>query len=370
MEENSSLERIVNVPCSSCGGEMAYDPGKQQLLCGNCGSTRELPRANDKVVEISFEEAASLADQPQGYGVASKVFHCNSCGANTSVGPDQVSFNCPFCGSTNVNAEAHEARVIRPSGLLPFKVTKTAALEKFKVWIGKGFFAPSNLKRLAQLDKIRSVYLPFWTYDADTFSDWSAEAGYYYYTTESSTDSNGNVTERQVRHTRWEYVSGYHERDFDDVLVVGSTGLEQKFSEQIFPYELNEIVNYDGRFILGHDSEVYQKDVKEGFGVAEGIMDTQIRAEITRQVPGDTQRNLHIQTQKSAITFKHILLPIWIAAYMYNNKVYRFLVNGQTGKISGKRPTAAWKVILLILIILGIGVGCYFLFRGSGGSSN
>jgi predicted RNA-binding Zn-ribbon protein involved in translation (DUF1610 family) len=357
MEEQENLQRIVNVPCGGCGGEMVYDPGKQVLLCPNCGATRDIPRASDMVVERSFEDAAALADRGTGFAVPSKVFHCNSCGANTSVGPDVVAFNCPFCGSTNVNAEAHEARVIRPSGILPFKVTKQAALDKFKTWLGKGFFAPSNLKRLAQLDKIRSVYLPFWTYDADTFSQWQAEAGYYYYTTETYTDSKGQTQTKQVRHTRWEWVSGYHDRSFDDVLVVGSSGLEQRFSEQIFPFELQEIVNYDGQFILGHASEVYQRDVNAGFDVADGIMDTQIRADVTQQVPGDTHRNLQIETRKTDITFKHILLPIWIAAYLYNNKVYRFLVNGQTGKIAGKKPVSAWKVILLILFIAAIIAG-------------
>lgn len=332
---------------------MVYDPGKQMLLCPSCGSTRDIPRANDMVVERSFADAATLADRPTGFAVPSKVFHCNGCGANTSVDPETVAFNCPFCGSKNVNAEAHEARVIRPSGILPFKVTKASALEKFKVWIGKGWFAPSNLKRLAQLDKIRSVYIPFWTYDADTFSQWQAEAGYHYYTTETYTEGDQTKT-RQVRHTRWEWVSGYHDKSFDDVLVQASSGLEQRFAEQIYPFQLEELVNYDGQYILGHESEVYQKDVKDAFEVADGIMDSAIRAEVTKRIPGDTHRNLQIDTRKSAITFKHVLLPLWIAAYMYNNKVYRFLVNGQTGKIAGKKPTAAWKVVLLIVVIIAI----------------
>lgn len=207
------------------------------------------------------------------------------------------------------------------------------------------------------------MYLPFWTYDADTFSQWQAEAGHYYYTTESYTDSQGKHQTKQVRHTRWEWVSGYLDKDFDDVLILGSTGLEQNFVDDIFPYELKEVVNYDGQFILGHASEVYQKDLQQGYDVAEGIMDDAIRAEVTKRIPGDTHRGLRIQTQRSNITFKHLLLPIWIAAYTYNSKVYRFLVNGQTGKISGKKPVAVWKVIVLILVIIGAIAGIYFATR-------
>jgi predicted RNA-binding Zn-ribbon protein involved in translation (DUF1610 family) len=365
MEPTENLEKIVHVPCGSCGDDMIYDPGKQSLLCPSCGSTRDIPRANDKVIERSFADVAHLSDQPTGLGAPSKVFHCNGCGANTSVDPDTVAFSCPFCASKNVNAEAHEARVIRPSGILPFKVTKDSALEKFKTWIGKGFFAPGNLKRLAQLDLIRSVYLPFWTYDADTFSEWQAEAGHYYYTTESYTDSKGQTQTRQVQHTRWEWVSGYLDKPFDDVLVVGSSGLEQRFTEGIYPFGMEEIVNYDGEFILGHASEVYQKDVKEGYDVAEGIMDDAIRADVTQSIPGDTHRALSINTNRTNIKFKHILLPLWIAAYTYNNKVYRFLVNGQTGKISGKKPVAAWKVVVLILVIIGIVTAIVLAMQGS-----
>lgn len=365
MEPSENLEHIVNVPCSACGNELIYDPGKAMLLCPSCGNTQVLPSSNDLVVERSFADAARLAEQPQGFDVDAKLFHCNNCGANTSVAKDEVAFNCPFCGSTNVNAEAHQARCIRPAGILPFKVTRANALEKFKTWIGKGFFAPKQLSKLAQLDKIRSVYLPFWTYDAETFSEWSAESGYYYYTTESYTDSSGNVKTKQVRHTRWVRTGGYHQKAFDDVLVLGSTALEQRFTEKIFPYELNDLVNYDSRYILGHESEVYQKDVSQAFDVADSIMDAEIKAEVSKRVPGDTHRGLRISTRKSGITFKHILLPAWIAAYTYKDKVYRFLVNGQTGKINGKKPTSIGKVLLVILLAAAvIGTIIFFATRG------
>lgn len=357
-----SLERVVNVPCNACGSEMTYDPGVQMLLCGHCGNKKDLPREVDMVIERSFSGAVHLADKRMGFDLEAKVFHCNNCGANTAVDPDQVRFTCPFCSSENVNEEAHESRVIRPSGILPFKITRQNALDKFKGWLKKGWFRPNSLSRLARLEGIRSVYLPFWTYDADTRSNWTAMSGYYYYVTESYTDSEGNRQTRQVRKTRWVPSSGYYEQRFDDVLILGSHGLTQEFTQRIFPFEMEGVVNYDTRYMLGHESEVYQKDVKEGFEVADKIMDHTIRQQISSRVPGDTHRNLSIHTQKDHITFKHLLLPIWIAAYQYRKKVYRFLVNGQTGKISGKKPIAWWKVIALILFLAGVGVGLFLAF--------
>lgn len=364
MESPENLDKIVNVPCSACGNELTFDPAKEMLLCPSCGNTQTLPKANDMVVERSFADAANLAAQPRGLDAPSKVFHCNNCGGNTSVSPDEVAFNCPFCGSSNVNDEAHAARCITPSGILPFKITKKTALEKFKTWIGKGFFAPKKLANLAKLDKIRGVYLPFWTYDAETFSEWTAESGYYYYTTESYTDSEGNVKTKQVRHTRWSSSSGYHQKAFDDILVLGSSALDQDLVEKIFPFELGDLVNYDGRYILGLESEVYQKDVNEAFDIADQLMDAEIRAEVKNRVPGDTHRALQVRTRKSGITFKHILLPTWIAAYTYKDKVYRFLVNGQTGKINGRKPKSVWKIIAFIALIAAvIGTIVFFLTR-------
>jgi DNA-directed RNA polymerase subunit M/transcription elongation factor TFIIS len=365
MEENpASLDRIVHVDCNACGSMMTYDPGKQMLACGHCGNTQALPTDADQLVERSFDEAMDLSTQKTGFDQPVKVFHCNGCGANTAVEPSQTRFICPFCSSENVNAEAHDSKMIRPAGVLPFKIPKDAASGKFKEWIKKGFFAPNNLKRLAKLDGLRSVYLPFWTYDAATDSDWHADAGYYYYETEYYQDKDGNTQERRVRHTRWVPVSGFYGHHFDDVLILGSHGITQQFCERIYPFGLDDVVNYDGRYLLGHDSEVYQRDVQEGFGVASEIMDEEIRSAIVSTIPGDTYRDLRVNTHKHDITFKHILLPIWIAAYRYNGKLYQFMVNGQTGKISGKKPVSGWKVAALVVAILGAAAAAYFAFAG------
>ncbi|MCB9231842.1 MAG: hypothetical protein H6581_09280 [Bacteroidia bacterium] len=364
MEENlppENLDRVITANCEACGSKMVWDPKLQQLACEHCGNTRFLSGDSDQVQEQDFNEALRMEGQPRGFGTPTRIFHCNSCGAETAVGPETASFSCPFCSSPNVNEGAIADKVIQPSGIIPFKIRKQEALDKFKEWIKKGWFHPGDLKKIASLEKIAGVYVPFWTYDAMTYSNWTAEAGYHYYTTETYTDKDGNTQTRQVQHTRWVPASGYFEHFFDDVLVVGSNGIEQNMVERVYPFELKEVVNFDSQYILGWNSEVYQKDVKEGFQVAESKMDDYIRQACSQQVPGDTQRNLRVSTRKHNITFKHILLPMWVAGYQYKNKVFQFLVNGQTGKSGGSKPISAIKVILLILLIIAIGVGIYFL---------
>jgi predicted RNA-binding Zn-ribbon protein involved in translation (DUF1610 family) len=355
------LEVVTNVKCTACGSEMIWSPEKQKLECKHCGNLQEMPFASDQVVERSFAEGLSLADQPTGYGTPTKVFNCKSCGSNTAVEASTVSFQCPFCGSDNVNEEAAQNKVIQPAGILPFVYDKRKALDAYKTWIKKGLFTPSSLKKIAALEKIAGVYLPFWTYDADTFSHWTAMAGYYYYTTETYYEG-GQMKTRQKRNVRWVPASGYLEKSFDDVLVVASHGVTQREVEKIYPFTLSKVNNYDPRFILGHLSEVYERDVKGGYQVADGIMDAEIRSACTRQIPGDTHKDLSVSTRKSNITFKHILLPIWVAAYKFKGKSFQFLVNGETGKIAGKKPVSVGKVILAILIGLIIAGGLYFLF--------
>ena len=234
---------------------MSYSPEHEALYCDHCSNTKPLPKESDLVVEQSIAEAMQMANTAKGFGVEMTAFKCTNCGAETAVPGDQPTFECPFCNSPNVNKNAHAQQVIQPSGLMPFKVDKKSALSKFKEWLKKGFFTPSDLKKAARLDKIHGIYLPFWTYDAHTDSKWTAEAGYYYYVSETYTDSEGKTQTRQVRKTRWVSTNGYYSHFFDDVLVIGSNGVTQRMIEKIYPFDLKEIVNYEGKYMLGWLSE-------------------------------------------------------------------------------------------------------------------
>jgi len=343
---------------------MKYSANKQSLLCDHCGHTKALPRERDQIVERPLTESfALLRARNVGFGIETTVYHCNDCGADVSVDQEQVSFSCPFCASTNVNEAAQSTRVIQPSGILPFSVPKKKAQEQFSAWIGTGWFRPNNLKKLAALDKLQGVYIPFWTFDAMTRSTWTAQAGYHYYVPVSYTDKDGNRQTRQELRIRWENANGYYERFFDDVLIIASDGLSQGEVQSIYPYDLDEVINYDSHYVLGWECELYQKDVKEGFQMADKLMDSEIRHACSSRVPGDTHKDLRVNTQKDGLTFKHILLPIWIAAYVYNGKVFRFIVNGVTGKISGHKPVSWSKILLFVLFIVGLVLGAVFLSR-------
>ena len=354
--------KTFQLKCPNCGNpDLAYSADHEALHCGHCGYNRELPKDNDNIREHPLHLSASLIDTQARLQIEQQVFHCESCGSEISAPQDQVRIECPFCGSEKINENATETRVIKPAGVLPFSIAQKEALQSYKSWLTRGWFTPNGLGRHARLEKMHGVYLPFWTFDAYTRSSWTAEAGYYYFENKRVRDANGNVRTVQVRKIRWRPARGRHEHAFDDVLVSASHGLEQTLCNKIQPFKLPELVNYDPHYLLGWDTELYQKDLKEGFRTADRMMDEALYQACAREVPGDTFRFLRIDTHKEGLTFKHILLPVWIANYRYKSKLFQFAVNGQTGHVAGKKPKSPWKIALAVIGGIILALLIYFL---------
>jgi hypothetical protein len=201
------------------------------------------------------------------------------------------------------------------------------------------------------------MYVPCWTFDAETRSRYRGQRGDHYYETRTVTvNVNGRAEQRQqqVRHTRWSPASGQVARRFDDVLVVASSSLPQPLGDELTPWDLTALVAYKPDFLAGFRAEGYTVPLSEGHSVARARMAAVIEADVRRDIGGDEQRIDTVETAHSAETFRHILLPVWTAAYRYNGKSYRFLVNGQTGEVQGERPWSVWKILLACLVVAAI----------------
>lgn len=363
MEEFSGMEglkEVVGLPCKSCGNQLRYNVALQKLKCDYCGSTEDISRANDKVVERDLKQVINKAKWFSPEKNAQKVFDCQNCGAKFSVQASAVNVDCAFCGSKNVNEEAFEHKFIQPNGIAPFTITFDQAHEKFKVWIKKGWFHPNKLKDIAKADHIHGIYIPAWTYDAKSYSTWTGQAGYYYYVTQSYTE-NGQVKTRQVRKVRWEPRSGNFNNSFNDILISASKGLKQPYMKGLEPFKLYDAINFSPEFLVGWESEVYDVEVDQGYRSAEGEMDIRNRSKASSALGGDTQRFLKVNSSYSDQTFKLLLLPVWMASYSFKGKEYSFTVNGQTGRVYGKKPISAMKIIILILVIAAIAFTVYYL---------
>jgi ribosomal protein S27E len=361
--------RAARFKCEACGAEQRYDAQSQRLRCDFCGATREVPRGEGDIVEHDLVSAfASLDQLPMGLGVTDdKIAKCQECGAQVHFNGDTTATDCTFCGSASVLLQEENRRLLRPESLVPFAIEKRRAHEEFSDWLSKLWFRPNDLRRLATVQELGGVYVPFWTYDAHVESSWTAEAGFYYYVTEEYEEEEGGQTvlkTREVRHTRWESAWGDRSDDYDDVLICASIGLPQEMADSLRSFDTSALVPYTPGFLAGWMAEEYAIDVQNGYTFAQRKIDDEQRERCSSDVPGDTQRALEVRSTYSQLTFKHVLLPIWIAAYRYRGEIYRFLVNGQTGEVQGKAPYSWLKITLAVLFAaLLIAIAVYLARR-------
>lgn len=333
--------------CQQCGAKLKFAPGTTSQQCPYCDHNNPIPQSEEDIQELDFW--TYIADTAQAEETEERLtVKCQACGAETTFDPNITARACAFCG-TDIVATARSSRQIKPSSLLAFDVNRTQARTLFQQWLKKLWFAPNALKRMhAQDSGLNGIYVPYWTYDCNTTSFYRGERGTHYYVTQRYT-VNGQTRTRQVRKTRWRSVRGTVWNNFDDVLVLASHSLPRRYAEALEPWDLHNLVPYAAEYLSGFRTESYQVDLNQGFEYARGIMDDEIRRTIRADIGGDEQRIHSVKTRHEDITFKHILLPIWISAYRYKGKSYRFLVNGRTGEVQGERPWSWWKITLAVL---------------------
>ena len=341
--------------CPACGAEAHWNPQKQALVCPFCGV--ESPGKIDASGEIvEHDLVAALRDVPdsgRGWQADKVSVKCQSCQAISVFDPSRQAQRCQFCGSAQLVPYAQTKDAFRPESLLPFKIAEPQAREMIRAWYGKVWFAPNALKRKALTDTVNGLYLPYWTFDAQADADWRAEAGYYYYTTESYQDNSGRTQTRQVRHVRWEPAAGNLQHFFDDELVCASVGVKRNLLRGIEPFPTtDQLVPYDAGYVTGWTVERYQIDLLGAAKNSREQMEGELRALCAAAVPGDTQRNLQVEARWTGQTFKHILAPVWLLTYNYGAKPYQVIINGYTGRIAGEYPKSWVKIALAVIAVL------------------
>ncbi len=351
--ENTVRASTDRFPCPACGANIKFNPGAQSMVCPYCDNKIDIEKEMDDIKEHCFTSA--LANPPEDWGTEKKVIHCDGCGADTILDANIASQFCPFCGSSHI-VQDNKNSGIAPETLIPFKVSKKDAEQSFLKWLTKRYFAPKALKHQYISHRLEGVYVPFWTYDSQTYSQYTAQAGTYYYVTETHwVTRNGKRQQvtRQVRKTRWRHTSGNYSAFFDDVLINGSKHVNEKIINKIKPFGLQDLVHYKPEFLSGFITEKYSIGLKEGWNHARQIIDSNIRSGVTRQINADEVRALSINTQYNDIKFKHLLLPVWISSYTYKDKTYQFMVNGQSGRVEGEAPISPWKVMGAVVGVVG-----------------
>lgn len=345
-------------PCRRCGAKLEFDPAARGLKCPYCGYTEVIPEADaDQKAEVREHDLDEFLATQAGragatIGGRSSQVQCTGCGAVVLLEDKVVTDKCPYCGTHLENKPEEVRDLIAPESVLPFTVSDREARAAFVKWLLGLWFAPTELKRLALLGQFASVYAPFWTYDAMTYTRYRGQRGDDYTETETFTGPDGKQQTRQVTKTRWYSVAGEVRHFFDDVLIRASQSLPPHLVDRLTPWGLGELEPFRDEFLSGHLTERYSVSLKDGFGQARKVMEDQITHLIRRDIGGDHQRIDWRRTHYVGVTFKHTLLPMWVANYRYRERVFQVLVNGRTSRVAGDRPWSWWKIVRLVLLII------------------
>lgn len=350
-------------PCDACGADLKFHIGMQVMECPYCGHCKDIvidptavPQEQDFHAMLErvqqWRQAAKQADADATSNQAElNEVRCESCGGNVEFVGTLTSTKCPYCGSPVQLEHAHKCdqRRIPVDGMLPFLVDQKVAAKNLQQWFRSLWFAPNNFLKQGVNGNLNGVYLSYFTFDTLTATAYDGERGEHYYVTVGT-----GKDQKRERRTRWYPVNGHFQRFFDDVLVLANTGLKRDKMLNLEPWPLGSVVPFNQQMLAGLMARTYDIDLDTCFSEAKARIDTAIASDVTSRIGGDDQQVNSIQTEYEAITFKHLLLPVWLMIYRYENHPYQIFINAATGQVQGERPWSIWKILGVIFAGLAI----------------
>lgn len=351
----SSLEKkdTFSAKCENCGANMVFNPETQELYCSYCGSSKDFAKSHE-VSELEIEKAFALDDD---WKDDNAVYRCENCGAVVVLPGNQSATVCPYCNTSHV-VKSEDSAGLKPGAVYPFTIGRENAVTVAKKWVKSRFFAPKKFKKELSEEKFTGVYEPAFTYDSHTYSTYEGVIGI------RRTRTVGSGKNRQVQtYIDWRHISGTFTRSFDDITISASETNSQANLNKIMPFNYDTIKVYDKTYLAGFMAHKSSRSVRDGWDDAKNVIDGVLRKEILSQYYHDTVRYLNVRTIHEGVTYKYVLLPVYIMSFPFRKKSYSICVNGNTGKVTGKTPISILKVTLTVLLsllaVVGIGLLVY-----------
>ena len=292
---------------------------EEDLFCSNCGK--------------SAERRQSAA--PAQTEILTHHFECNGCGASMSYDASARTLRCPYCASEQLE-KRDDVKAIRASKVVQFQIDHAEAHRVLTDWLGTGFWRPSDLASVATVESIAGVYVPHWVFAAETHAFWTAD------TSETPLGARGD----------WFPLSGENRSSYSGLLVGASSELSPDETEAICPFDLNSAVATDQIELENAIVEQFTVPRKYARPLARrGLEEREKQVCAQRYIPG-RHRNLKVNIRIEQLRSEPLLLPVWVMAYQYRDKLYRILINGQTGKVSGDAPFSTFKAVIIASIAI------------------
>lgn len=341
--------------CEGCGSQMLFDPNTQKLKCEHCALEKEIPAPLVEAPEYLYNPQTDSYTAPDWEALGNKTVRCKNCGASTVVSSADMTAVCSFCGSHYVMDEDEITIGILPETIMPFQISRERASGLFRDWVKRRFWAPRAFKKAShRISELHGVYIPFWTYDAHLYTSYVGQGGRDRTETYTTRDEDGNTHTHTRTVTDWYPIAGNAALSFDDEKVCATRRVDTQMLDETGTYSTKMLRRYAPAFLCGFAAQRYDVGVGEGWKEAGAGMEHKMENHVEQQEGYDHYRGMQYQHQFDQVRFKHILLPLWLSSYPYKQKVYSFMVNGETGVVAGKSPVSALKVAAAVLLAVGL----------------
>lgn len=342
------METVQQYQCPSCGAPLVFNGETQTLHCESCEnnfSVETLEQVNESVKATSEQskfdwehyEARSF-DEDEAVDLGNYI--CKSCGAQVIGDASSGAMTCLYCGNTIIVEKQFDGG-LKPDFIIPFKVDKKDAMKRLKESCKGKKFLPRDFTDESKLKEIRGVYVPFWT------ADCNCDANVTYHATRVSSWRSGNY-----RYTKTDHFTLYRsgELEFERIPVDASEKADDAYMDAIEPYDYSDAVDFNTAYLSGYFAGRY--DVK--FEECVGRINARIQKTTEDRLAATAQGYNTVTKDHSTVSCSHgklryALMPVWMLNVKYNNKLYKFAMNGQTGKLIGEYPIVVSKAILYFI---------------------
>lgn len=352
------MAKSVSEKCITCNAPLKYNSKKDLFECEYCGNKftiKDLEDYKKKLLDIKKKE-----NKNRNKKINVLAYHCENCGANIILGKNTASTSCVYCKSSAIIKDRLEG-LYAPTRIITFKYSKDDAINNFKELCKGRKLMPNDFDDLKNIQDMEGLYVPFWLYNCEN---------------KTLLDAN---CQRISTWTDSRYINtktSYYKVSVDGTLIFtnvpndAASRFDDKVMHAIEPFDYQEFKDFNMSYLSGYISEKYDVLEKEAYEVAKRRIDDDSKRYLLNKINGyDNKYVSSYNSEVSLLNNEYVLLPVWVLNIKYNNKIYRFAMNGQTGKMVGEIPVSRKKLWILILsVFFGVFIACLLIVLIMGGS--
>ena len=349
--------KTMAVNCLACGAELSFDPRLGKLHCEFCDSEftveeieehykkKEEQLAQEGVQQSSPEENSEWGEDADNM----RAYSCSSCGAELIADENTSAMRCPYCGNNTI-VPASFSGALRPDCMIPFSFTKEQAEKRYSDYYKSKKLLPKSFSENNHVEEIQGVYVPFWLFSGTA----SVDARYEAY---DRTDTPDEEIRKYYSAERAGHVS------FKDIPVDASKRMPDDLMDSVEPYKHEGMKDFSMSYLPGFMAERFNVSEDEDKKRAQDRIENTAKALAKKTVHHDHVKALSENVDVEYSKTGYALLPVWYLVTKWNDKTYRFAMNGQTGAFIGDLPIDTGKMVLRVIIWAVIAaVIAYFLF--------